>query len=59
MVGASSDHLVVDVTDAHPPVQLGDELAFDPQYTAVATAMASAGVQKVVTPISSPAVDAQ
>jgi predicted amino acid racemase len=59
MVGASSDHLVVDVTDAHPPVQLGDELAFDPQYTAVATAMASGGVPKVITPISTPAPEAK
>jgi predicted amino acid racemase len=59
MVGASSDHLVVDVTDADPPVQLGDELAFDPQYTAVATAMASAGVPRVITPISALSLGAQ
>ena len=26
IVGASSDHLVVDVTEAAPPVRLGDEL---------------------------------
>jgi predicted amino acid racemase len=52
IIGASSDHLVVDVTDAQPSVQLGDELAFDPQYTAVATAMASAGVPKIVIPVS-------
>lgn len=51
IVGASSDHLVVDVTDADPPVRLGDELAFDPQYTAVATAMVSAGVPKVISPV--------
>jgi len=50
VVGASSDHTVVDVTDAEPPVKLGDELAFDPIYAAMATAMASAGVTKVVTP---------
>jgi predicted amino acid racemase len=52
IVGASSDHLVVDVTDADPSVQLGDELAFDPLYTALATAMVSAGVPKVIRPIS-------
>jgi len=48
IVGASSDHLVVDVTEADPPVCLGDELTFDPSYAAVATAMASVGVEKVV-----------
>jgi len=48
MVGASSDHLVVDVTAADPPVQLGDELAFEPIYAAVATAMASYGVDQVI-----------
>jgi len=51
MVGASSDHLVVDVTEADPPVNLGDELEFDPIYAAVATAMASYGVDQVVKPI--------
>lgn len=51
IVGASSDHLVVDVTEADSPVRLGDELAFDPLYEAVATAMVSRGVPKVVRPI--------
>jgi len=51
LVGASSDHLVVDVTDADPPVHLGDELEFKPIYAAVATAMASYGVEQVVKPI--------
>jgi predicted amino acid racemase len=51
VVGASSDHLVVDVTEADPSVCLGDELMFDPMYPAVATAMASAGVTKVIKPI--------
>ncbi|NLE46302.1 MAG: alanine/ornithine racemase family PLP-dependent enzyme, partial [Chloroflexi bacterium] len=48
IVGASSDHTVVDVTDADPPVALGDELEFDPIYAAMATAMASVGVEKLV-----------
>jgi len=52
IVGASSDHLVVDVTEAHPPVGLGEELAFAPLYEAVATGMASSSVTKVVVPIS-------
>ena len=58
IVGASSDHLVLDVTDADPPVQLADELAFDPLYTAVATAMASAGVPKVIRPVSTVSLEA-
>jgi predicted amino acid racemase len=51
MVGASSDHLVVDVTDADPPVRLGEELAFDRFYAAVATAMASFDVSQMVKPV--------
>lgn len=51
LVGASSDHTVVDVTDADPPIRLGEELEFDPNYAAVATAMASADVDKIVKPI--------
>ena len=51
IVGASSDHLVVDVTAADPPVALGDELAFDPAYAAVATAMANVGVAQEVVPL--------
>jgi predicted amino acid racemase len=48
IVGASSDHLVVDVTDAEGVIRLGDELAFDPIYAAFATAMARGGVEKVM-----------
>ncbi len=48
LVGASSDHTVVDVTNADPPVVLGEELEFDPNYAAMATAMASADVDKIV-----------
>jgi ornithine racemase len=50
IVGASSDHLVVDVTEADPPVHLGEELEFDPIYSAVATAMVS-GVPQVIRPV--------
>jgi ornithine racemase len=50
MVGASSDHLVVDVTEAYPPVHLGDELEFKPNYAAVATAMGSYDVTRVIRP---------
>ena len=57
IVGASSDHLVVDVTEADPPVRLGDELEFDPIYSAVATAMASTGVMQVIKPVKMDSAD--
>lgn len=41
IVGASSDHTVVDVTDAQPAVELGEELEFVAEYVAVAVAWAS------------------
>jgi predicted amino acid racemase len=52
IVGASTDHTVVDVTDADPPVKLGDELEFTPLWAALATSMASQDVVKVVKPSS-------
>ncbi|NOZ71956.1 MAG: alanine/ornithine racemase family PLP-dependent enzyme [Chloroflexi bacterium] len=51
IIGASSNHLVVDVTDAQPPVQLGDELQFAPNYAALATGMASHSVTHILKPI--------
>jgi len=50
IVGASSDHLVVDVTEAEPPVRVGEELAFRPLYGAIATGMASRTTTQVVKP---------
>lgn len=50
-IGASSDHLVLDVTEAEPPVRLGEELEFRPLYGAVATAMASSTATQVVKPL--------
>jgi len=41
IVGASSDHAVLDVTDADESVRSGDRLAFDPRYGALARAAAS------------------
>jgi predicted amino acid racemase len=52
LVGASSDHLVLDVTDATPPVALGEELVFDTIYPAVATGWASSCTTKVVHPLA-------
>jgi ornithine racemase len=48
IVGASSDHLVVDVSDADPPVYLGEELEFGVLYAAMATGWASACMRKVI-----------
>ena len=50
-VGASSDHLVLDVTEADPPVELGDELEFDVVYPAIATGWSSVNTTKVIKPI--------
>lgn len=50
-VGASSDHLVLDVTEADPPVRLGEELFFRPLYGAVATGMASSAATQIVRPM--------
>jgi predicted amino acid racemase len=48
ILGASSDHLVLDVTEASPAVCLGEEMAFRPLYGAVATGMASAVANKTI-----------
>ena len=53
VVGASSDHLIVDVTDAAPPVQLGQELSFRLDYAALATVMVSPQVTQVIQPVRS------
>ena len=50
IVGASSDLLVLDVTEADPPIGLGEEMVFAPAYSAVATAMANCHVTKVIKP---------
>ena len=51
-VGASSDHLVLDVTEAEPPVRVGEMLAFWPLYGAIATAMASRTAMRIVRPMT-------
>ncbi len=48
IIGASSDHLVVDVTEADPQPAVGSEIAFALDYGAMATGMASMGLQKIV-----------
>ena len=46
VLGASSDHLVVDVHDLPEPPGLGDELAFVPNYAATLAAFTSPYVEK-------------
>jgi len=48
ILGASSDHLVLDVTESAPPVNVGDVLEFRPLYGAVATGMASAVTTQII-----------
>jgi predicted amino acid racemase len=54
ILGASSDHLVLDVTEAKPPVRLGDDLSFRALYGAVATGMASRAATQIVRSNSDP-----
>jgi predicted amino acid racemase len=54
ILGASSDHVVLDVTEAEPPVRLGDELTFRLLYGAVATGMASSAATQIVHPLPKP-----
>jgi predicted amino acid racemase len=46
VLGASSDYLVVDVTEARKPVRVGDEVAFALSYGAMLAVMDSAYVDK-------------
>ncbi len=47
VLGASSDHLLVDVDEAADPVRLGDEVRFRPNYAGILQAMTSPYVHKV------------
>lgn len=46
VLGASSDHLLLDVTDRGQKLKLGDKVKFDLNYGALLAAMTSAYVQK-------------
>lgn len=48
VLGGSSDHLVLDVEDAGPEVEVGAELGFRPSYGALLALCTSPYVQKVV-----------
>ncbi|NGO52205.1 alanine racemase [Allomesorhizobium camelthorni] len=46
VLGASSDHLVLDVTEADPPLAVGDRVSFRMGYGALLTTMTSEYVEK-------------
>lgn len=46
ILGASSDHLLVDVTDAKETIRIGDTLAFSLNYSALLAVMTSPYVEK-------------
>lgn len=50
IIGASSDHLIVDVTDSDVSWQVGMEIAFNVEYAALMSAMASPYVKKMIKP---------
>lgn len=51
VLGASSDHLIVDVTDSGSPVEIGTEVRFRPTYAGLlATATSSAVWKEAATP---------
>jgi predicted amino acid racemase len=47
VLGASSDHLVLDLTEADPPLKVGDKLGFRMNYGAMLAVMTSEYVEKV------------
>ncbi|MGB4594580.1 MAG: alanine/ornithine racemase family PLP-dependent enzyme [Anaerolineaceae bacterium] len=48
VLGGSSDHLVLDVSDAEGDVEVGDEVTFYPNYSATLAASTSPFVKKVI-----------
>jgi len=48
IAGASSDHLILDVTSAEKPVRVGDKIGFRLNYPAALRLMTSAYVEKVL-----------
>ena len=46
VLGASSDHLVMDVTDADPPLAVGNRVSFRMNYGALLAVMTSEYVEK-------------
>lgn len=48
ILGASSDHMVIDVTDLNRSLAVGDELSFLPNYAALLAAVTSPYVSEVI-----------
>lgn len=48
VIGSSSDHLIVDVTDSDIPWRIGMEIPFNVDYAALMSAMASPYVEKMI-----------
>ena len=48
VLGGSSDHLVLDVEEAHAKVKVGDEMGFFPSYGSLLAATTSPYMQKAV-----------
>ena len=48
VLGASSDHLILDVEEAKRPIQVGSVLSFRPNYSALLRACTSPFIEKVV-----------
>lgn len=56
ILGASSDHLLVDVTDVERPLCVGDILQFELQYSALISGMMSSYVTKAIESSLQPAL---
>ena len=52
ILGASSDHLVVDSTPYAAPLSVGSELSFQLNYSALLRAMTSPFISKVMSPLT-------
>lgn len=48
MLGASSDHLILDITEAEETIKVGDCISFLPTYGGVLSAMNASDVEKVI-----------
>lgn len=48
ILGASSDHLIVDINDLDKKVKVGDEISFKVHYTGLLSLMTSAYIDKVI-----------
>jgi ornithine racemase len=54
VLGGSSDHLILDVSNAPKDIRVGSEMAFSMQYSALVQAMVSPYVSKVYSTVAKP-----